>query len=290
MTVLLAQFLFVYFLGNGEKGVHFALSEDGFQWTALKDGAPWVAPQEAEELMRDPYVTRGPDGTYHMVWTWGWRTPAIGYASSRDLVTWSTQRRIPFFEGVAGVKNVWAPEIYWNAAKKHWMVIWSSTIEGRFPEKTPQAKNGLNHRIYKATTTDFVKFSEPEVFFDPGYSVIDATLLERDGLWQMVFKDEREMPLKKFLLLASGPTVEGPWGEISEPFTESWSEGPSALKVGDDWVVYYDHYRAPQGYRAARSRDLKAWEDASARLRMPSGAKHGSFLRLTDGEAKRLRP
>ena len=32
-------FLFSYFMGNGEDGLHLAVSEDGLKWTALRDRA-----------------------------------------------------------------------------------------------------------------------------------------------------------------------------------------------------------------------------------------------------------
>jgi beta-xylosidase len=283
------DFLFAYFQDPGKSGVHFALSEDGYRWTALRGGAAWVKPEQADELMRDPFVTKGPDGTYHMVWTWEWRTPFIGHATSKDLVTWSAQQKIPMFAGTAGVRNVWAPEICWDRQSRHWIVFWSTTIDGRFTETLAEGKGGLNHRIYSMTTKDWVTFTEPKVFFNPGYSVIDATLLEAQGRWHLIFKDERENPVKKYMQIASGPSPEGPWSNISAPFTEAWSEGPSALKVGGEYIVYYDHYRDPRGYRAVRSKDLKTWEDVTPQLTFPPGSKHGSFLAISRAEAERLR-
>jgi hypothetical protein len=49
-------------------------------------------------LMRDPWLGQGPDGGWHMLWTWGWTAKEmggklkIGYASSKDLIHWSPQR------------------------------------------------------------------------------------------------------------------------------------------------------------------------------------------------------
>src|SRR5947209_2937727 len=74
-------FLFSYFTANGEDGLHLAYSRDGVRWLSLNGGKAVVAPaivgagrgwQEwntTAALMRDPSVLRGPDGTYHMVWT-----------------------------------------------------------------------------------------------------------------------------------------------------------------------------------------------------------------------------
>ncbi len=105
--------------------------------------------------------------------------------------------------------------------------------------------------------------------------------------YYLVFKDERKEPLKKFIQIASGPSLEGPWSGISEPFTESWSEGPSAIKIGGEYVVYYDHYRNPKRMQAVRSKDLQHWR--AAKVTFPEGSKHGSFLKITKEEAERLR-
>jgi hypothetical protein len=287
--LLASHFLFVYFEGRGASGVYYALSRDGYQWAPLNGGQPWLKPEHPGELMRDPFVARGPDGVFHMVWTWEWNTPRLGYASSPDLVRWSAQREIPVMPGVAGVRNVWAPEVYWDRRNSRWMLIWSTTIEGRFPETLGTVLSGGNHRIYSMTTRDFREFSEPRLFFDPGYPVIDATILEAKGRFYLIFKDERDKPLRKQMLIASGPTIEGPWSDLAGPFTENWTEGPSALRVGRDYLVYFDHYRAPLHYGAARSRDLKNWTIVSPRMKFPPGAKHGGFLRLTSREAARLR-
>ena len=91
-----ACYLFSYFIGNGEDGLHLAWSRDGYRWEALNEGRSFLAPKVGEsKLMRDPCLLRGPDGTFHMVWTTSWNGKTIGYASSSDLVHWSEQQAIP---------------------------------------------------------------------------------------------------------------------------------------------------------------------------------------------------
>jgi hypothetical protein len=118
--------------------------------------------------------------------------------------------------------------------------------------------------------------------------VIDATLIEARGRYYMVFKDERNEPLHRWLEVTSGPTLSGPWKGISEPFTVSWSEGPSVVKVGDAYIVYYDHYRDPKRYEAVQSRDLEHWTQITERVQFPADCKHGSFLRITPAERKAI--
>ena len=121
-------FLFTYFTRNGQSGLHLAWSEDGDRWEALGGGRSFLAPQigTKEKLMRDPCVVRGPDGTYHLVWTSGWWERGIGYASTRDFVNWSPQREIPVMAHEPTARNCWAPEIIHDDAR-----VTSATRSGR---------------------------------------------------------------------------------------------------------------------------------------------------------------
>jgi hypothetical protein len=215
-----------------------------------------------------------------MFWTWEWRDTKIGYAHSSDPVHWSEQLEVSLMKDIPGTRNTWAPEIYCDAPKKAWEIIWSSTIGGTSSDKV------LDNRIYSSLTQDFRIFTKPQVFFDPGYNVIDATILQTQGRFYLVFKDERPEPVMKFTKIAVGPTVEGPWTEIGKEFTESWSEGPSALQVGDEYIVYYDHYRDPRRYEAVASKDLLHWISITDKISFPPGCKHGSFLKITGEEAQ----
>lgn len=282
------KYLFAYFTGNGETGVYFALSDDGYHYRALNGGQPWLPPAHKDQLMRDPHIARDPKGGFHMVWTWGWTGNVFGHAHSQDLMTWGDQTATPAFPGVEGVKNVWAPELVHDPKTGEWLVFWSSTIAGRFPDSASSLDNGNNHRIYAVATRDFKSFSEPWVLFEPGYPVIDATIVPGPQGFDMFFKDERVRPLRKQILRATGPSVRGPWKTQGDAFTEEWSEGPSALQVDDHVIVFYDHYRDPAGYRAMRSRDRTYWQNATPMISFPPNSKHGSFLKITAEEAARL--
>ncbi|MGA3016129.1 MAG: hypothetical protein ABSF62_03350 [Bryobacteraceae bacterium] len=137
--------LFVYFKEPANMGVFFAISDDGYHFHPLNGGKPWFGIEHAGALIRDPFITRGPDGQFHMVWTWGWHGQSIGYAHSADLVHWSEQRELPLMAGIPGTNNTWAPETYWDEGKSQWLIIWSSTVAGR----------QQGNRIYSAWTADF---------------------------------------------------------------------------------------------------------------------------------------
>ena len=273
------SYLFAYFKEPANMGVFFAVSDDAYHWRTLNSGRPWIGIEHANELIRDPFIARAPDGEFHMVWTWAWRGTSIGYAHSRDLVHWSEQREIPLMASTPGTRNTWAPEIYWDAAKSQWMVLFSSTVEGKHE----------GNRLYSAWTKDFREFTAPALFFDPGYVVIDATILHTRDRYYMVFKDEREKPeLRRCLRIAESASLTGPWTNVGEPLTEAWSEGPSILPVGSEYLLYFDHYRDPKRYQALRSTDLKSWSSVTGRMTLPPDAKHGTFLAITAAERDRL--
>jgi len=66
-------------------------------------------------------------------------------------------------------------------------------------------------------------------------------------------------------------------------------EGPSAIRIGDFWYVYFDHYGKPQHYGAMRSKDLKMWEDVSSQMSFPPDHRHGAVLKVSREIVERLR-
>lgn len=274
--------VFAYFKEPGNQGIYFALSRDGYTFTPLNDGQPWLKPSKPGEIMRDIFITRDPAGGFRAVWTWGWHGTSLGTASSADLLKWSEQVEVPIMKEQS-VRNVWAPETYWDEQTKDWLLLWSSAPAG----------DESGNRIWSAHTKDFVSFSRPEVFFDPGFVVIDQTMFRRHlrgkSDWVLMLKDQTPDPLRYQVRWTSGPTVEGPWAPLSGPITESWSEGPSVVQVGDKWIVYYDHYRAPRArYEGVETTDWVHWSSVDDRMHFPEACKHGSFFRVSEAEAQRL--
>jgi beta-xylosidase len=286
-------YLFAYFTGNGEDGLHFASSVDGLAWTALNGGRSYLTPAVGTKLMRDPCVMRGPDGVYHMVWTTGWWDKGIGVAHSKDLVEWSEQQFVPVMAHEAGAVNAWAPEIVYDAAAAHYVIFWSTTIPGRFPDTdqtgSPLKQGGrTNHRIYRVTTKDFRTYTPAALFYDDGFNVIDATIVEDGRRVAMIVKDETEFPTaKKHLRVALADRLAGPYGHASAPISIDWVEGPSVLKVGETWLLYFDEYTRHK-YGALRSRDLVTWQPVTEAVTFPAGTRHGTAFAVPPAVLTRL--
>jgi hypothetical protein len=275
-------YLFTYFTKNGEDGLHLVWSADGYKWEKLNDGKSYLAPTVGKsKLMRDPCVVRGPDGTFHMVWTSGWTENDIGYASTKDFITWSAEKEIPVMAFEPTVRNSWAPEIHYDGKRSEFIIFWASTVPGKFAETAGTSETAYNHRIYFTTTKNFTDFAPTKLFYEPGFSVIDATFLHANGHHYLIVKDETATPPKKHLRFAESDDLQGPFTALSAPFTPPglWVEGPTAVQVGNDFIVYFDAYTSKH-YGALRTHDFKTWEDVTAKMSFPD---EGTPVRMRHG-------
>ena len=284
-------FLFSYFTRNGEDGVHLAWSRNGISWSPLNGGRSVIAPaitgagrgwQEwntTAALMRDPSILQGPDGMFHLVWTVAWTDHAIGVAHSRDLIHWSEQARVPVMEHEPDALNSWAPDLFYDDATKEFVIAWATSIPGRFPATDSLAqrtsRGRADHRLYYITTKDFKMYSHAALLYDGGFAAIDGTITKRGDTYYLVMKDETFLPPARNLRIASSKHATGPYGPASPAFTAKDTEGPSVLRSGDWWYVYYDEYTRGH-YGAMRTRDFEHWELFTDSLKAPRGMRHGS--------------
>jgi len=277
------NYVFAYFKNNGQDGLHMAGSKDGLKWTAFKNDLSFLTPMVAKvKLMRDPCIIQGFDGRFHMVWTVSWTDKGIGYASSADLLNWSEQNFIPVMAKEDSARNTWAPEITADPKTKTYMIYWSTTIRGKFPETASTMDDGYNHRIYYVTTIDFKTFSETKLLYEPGFNVIDANIVRDENRFIMFMKDETREPAQKNLKIAFSDKLTGPYSPAGKPITGNyWAEGPTTFKKDGKWLVYFDKYRDHK-YGAITSSDLINWTDISDKISVPSGLRHGTIFEVSD--------
>lgn len=275
--------IFTTFRGNGERGLQYAYSYDGLNWTAIEGHT--LKPEVGDgKLLRDPSLVQGPDGVFHLVWTTAWRgDQGFGHASSRDLIHWGPQQFVPVMQHEPTTVNVWAPELFYDDEKDRYIICWASTIPGRFPDRLEESTN--NHRMYYTTTKDFKTFSPTRLFLDPDFSVIDCVIVERDEDYVLVLKDNTRP--ERNLRVAFGESPLGPWRDISAPFTAKLTEGPTVVYVEDRWIIYYDAY-GTETYGAASTQDFKTFRDVSHDISLPEGHKHGTAVRIPVETLKNL--
>ena len=259
------------------EGLRFIYSYDGINWNPIE--GTFLAPKVGnQKVMRDPSIVKGPDGTFHLVWTSSWRgDKGFGYASSKDLIHWTEERFITVMDDPTTV-NVWAPELFYDDVKRQYMIIWASCIPGKFPDGLEDHNN--NHRLYYTTTKDFKTFSKAKLLIEPGFSSIDATMVKRgNNDYVMVLKDNTRKQRNIKVAFAKSPY--GPWSEASESFTDMFCEGPSTA-YADGWhYIYYDSYRQ-KIYGAHRTKDFKTFEDRTGSVKFPVGHKHGTVFMASE--------
>ena len=259
------------------EGLRFIYSYDGIKWNSIE--GTFLAPKVGnQKVMRDPSIVKGPDGTFHLVWTSSWRgDKGFGYASSKDLIHWTEERFITVMDDPTTV-NVWAPELFYDDVKRQYMIIWASCIPGKFPDGLEDHNN--NHRLYYTTTKDFKTFSKAKLLIEPGFSSIDATMVKRgNNDYVMVLKDNTRKQRNIKVAFAKSPY--GPWSEASESFTDMFCEGPSTAYVDGWYYIYYDSYRQ-KIYGAHRTKDFKTFEDRTGSVKFPVGHKHGTVFMASE--------
>lgn len=264
-------YMFTSFHEPANEGLRFLYSEDGRNWKKVE--GTFLKPDVGSKVMRDPSIAKGPDGTYHLVWTSGWnKDRGFGYASSKDLVHWSAQQFIPVMQHEDSVVNVWAPEIFYDDVDKQFIIVWASTIPWKFEKGQEDEYN--NHRLYYTVTKDFKTFSPAKLFMDPGFSVIDAVIVKRAADDYVLVLKDNTRPMRN-IKVAFGAKALGPYTHVSAPFTENFTEGPSVVKVGEEYLIYFDAYRA-KTYEAVKTKDFKTF--SKAEVRVPEGHKHGTIF------------
>jgi hypothetical protein len=275
--------------------LHIALSDDGRHWEPLNDNEPiW------EQRMRDPYVRRGPDGVWRLMGTGGGGRgvdravtgPVCLYATSRDLVNWQLEEPLPLMREIrntegARVRNIWAPEWFYDDESGEYMLFWSSSFEDAGWKKS---------RLWCCKTRDWKTFTPTRELFVPPYSVIDGSLLKHDGTYYLFHKEEEFGALtgeRRAIRLAVSDNLEGPYTIIEGPLNEGQivpviTEGPSAVRdmAGQGWLLYYD-YCMTNRFGLSSSPDLLSWSVEND-VSFPSEARHGCVSIISRDEARKL--
>lgn len=271
-----AGYIMAYFKqATGEYGLNLCYSRDGLRWININDGKPVLYATMGTKGIRDPYIFRKQDGTFGIVATdmlgtnWGDTSQYIHYWDSNDLITFR-ERLIKVHD-----KNMhaWAPEVFYDENRKQYGIYWSGNTD--------------YNRTYVNYTTDFQTVSNYEVFFDPGYDVIDSHIVKNNGTAYLFFKDER----------ASGKSIKAARSNSLAPrsfsvftpnfITSANTEGPFVFKDNnsDYWYMYDDLYANNGNFECWKTNDLNSltWTKVSG-ISVPSGVRHGSVISVTQQE------
>ncbi|MGV9348472.1 family 43 glycosylhydrolase [Streptomyces spiralis] len=309
-----AGYLFAYFTGedtaDGEQ-IRYALSRgnDPLHWRELNQGKPVLTASIGEKGLRDPFVIRSPEGDrFYLIatdlrmyksssgsWDYVQRhgSKSIMIWESTDLVHWTDQRLVKVAPDNAG--NTWAPEAYWDDSLGEYVVFWASKL---YADDDPDHTGDTYNRMMYATTKDFRTFSAPKVWDDPGYSVIDSTVVKYKDTYYRYTKDERnpssDSPCSKFITAEKSKTLTATNYDFVADCVGSGAisrgEGPTVFKsnTAEKWYMFVDEYGG-RGYVPFETTDLDSgrWTP-STDYQLPASPRHGTVLPVTQAEYDRL--
>ncbi|WP_433583425.1 immunoglobulin-like domain-containing protein [Paenibacillus amylolyticus] len=299
-----AGYFFTYFTGEGTstgEQVYFALSNgnDPLNWRELNDGKPVLTSTLGEKGVRDPFIIRSPEGDkFYMIATdlkingngnWGraqtWGSRSIMVWESNDLVNWTDQRMVEVAPEEAG--NTWAPEIMYDKTTGEYIVFWAS----RMFEDASHTGSAYQKMMY-SKTRDFYTFTEPQVYLDYGYSIIDTTMIEHEGKVYRFTKDEQNngasAPFGKMIFQEVGDSILDPTFKMINQGVGNikWVEGPTIFKSNTDekWYLFVDEFGG-RGYVPFETTNLASgvWT-LSSNYNLPASPRHGTVIPITQSE------
>lgn len=302
-------YLYCYFQDNitgaGQtQQIFFAVSTDGLHWKSLNGDKPVLISILGTKGVRDPFLLRSNEGDkFYILATdldanggdWGAYSTngsrCISIWESDDLVNWSEQRLVDI--SPKNAECMWAPEACYDEAAGEYIVYWSASTRG-----------GSGKKIYYAGTRDFHTFTQPRIFKDVdrnseklknGSGKIEANLTYIDTtmtVYNNIFYRFTKREIDSTILMEAGSSILGPFTTVRNMVAgEKGVEGPSIFRlIGQEkWILMVDGY-AGKGYFPLMADSLEKLETGrfvrlpKTQYRMPAGARHGSFLTITQKE------
>lgn len=318
----LSAYLMVYHKDQ-DHGLHMAVSEDGYTWTALNDDLPIIAGDTIAEQhgIRDPHIFRGPDDSFYLAMTdlhvfgqrdgfrdtewerdgkvYGWgNNRGLVLMKSNDLINWTRANldftKLPSQPDIdwSEVGCVWAPEtVYDNETGQ--LMIHFTTRQGV----------GKNIIYYAYVNNDYNTLtSTPALLAEaPGraYNIIDSDIIRVGDTYHLFYVSHEHGATPKH---ATSSSLTGPY-----VFDENYSDGerqgheaPNCWKRhgSDTYVVMYDNYRRkPMNFGFVETSDFVNYtpvgyfDDPGSPMKRTnfSEQKHGAVINISSDELRRLR-
>jgi len=301
----MAGYLLVYFKDQTQSA-YFAISRDGYTFTDINNGQPVFdgALLAEQKGVRDPHITRGPDGAFYLAMTdlhifgqragfretqwerpleqYGWgNNRAIVMMKSYDLIHWthSDFRVDKAFPELGDIGSSWAPETIYDEDEGRMMVYF-----------TIRVGNGPSHIYYSYTDDAFTRLeTAPKILFDGGG--IDGDITRAGNKYHMFYVSDAKVFHAVSDRINSG--YKALPGRI-DPETVS-TEAPNVFKrLGSGtYVLMYDVYGArPNNMGFSETTDfinyknLGHFNEGVMKTTNFTGPKHGAVIHLTYGELK----
>lgn len=259
-------------------GLHLAVSRDGLNWTPLNQNNPVATPTAGTTGLRDPFVFRKQDGTFVVIATdllgtdFGQNNQFLHVWDSANLTSFTGYRRLRMH--TLTTTHTWAPTAFWDAARGQYGIVYS-------------ANNGQDVFLVNYTS-DFQSVSAPQVFFSPGFGVLDGDIVVNGGTTYLYYKNLADGFLygarsatgapNSFTTYTSGlrqgNAIEAPLLVKANQGNGWWLWGDSFSPVNNDYYAWSTTNIGGNAWSVMNQRDYTP----------PLNAKHGSILGITEAE------
>ena len=285
------KYIFVYFVGNGEgeERLHFAVSENGYDFRPLNNNEAVITQTKGKKCVRDPYVFRGVDGKAYIVGTdmkceEGWESNhALVTWCSEDLVSWTDETIIDICdlgEKYRNTTRAWAPQAMWDEKEKAYMLYWAHST-----------KEHNTAGLYYAYTRDMkTLLTEPEPLYCRDIQTIDGDIAynEADGLYYLFFKHDEDQTIA----YVTSENLNGPYEDepVVVSLAPSGVEGSQIYRVSgtDTWLLIMDEYGKGRFFMQQTENFRDYLPVAREDYTMDFSPRHGSVMAISDEEYERL--
>lgn len=272
---------------------------------------------QIEHGTRDAFLGRGQRDNEYFITTTDmcnatskvWNNFGLNLVRSKDLIHWEGST-FDFRKGkkifsdpeaetdgyrtdaeYANIQRVWAPQWIWDATAfdgNGGYLVYYSLLS---------SNSGDNHdRIfYSYADRDFKTLTQPRLFYDPGYSVIDADIVYNpyDRMYYMCIKHEGASGNDRGVyILKSDRLTGGDWDEYLHVTTEGGElvEGATlARRIDEDaYNLYFMRYSGGSAYKTVELDHLLDNFGSSQNVGGKGNFQHGSVMTVTETEYRML--
>lgn len=203
------HYLFAYFTGTSKEGqtIHLAVSEDGYNYTALRNNEPVIIPSKGVGNVRDPYIWYNEQDNYYYIlatdldFTDGGGDYSNNSQSfiiwrSKDLVNWYDETFIDVSKmghligDTRNMSAVWAPQVLWDGSAYVVYFTLACNATSWFDIVYLKTTDLMNPDAYYEF--DYILGNSTGNGTDNGYGVIDADIIHNpgDGKYYLFYKTE----------------------------------------------------------------------------------------------------
>ena len=222
-----------------------------------------------------------------------WKSTVFDFRKGLSIFSDGNDAASSVYKDWSTINRVWAPQIFWDDEYQ-----WPDGRKGGYfiyYSLWNRAEEAYDRMYYSYADESFTTITQPRLLFDWGYATIDADInyVPADGKYHMMIKKEGGQP---GLFTSFSDKLTGPWPEPDEKDFVNFEgkkkcEGVSAfqLKGEDTWRIAYIEYSSrPRNYRICKADKYMRNFTSPENIKGVTGPQHGSFMRITKKEYKRL--